>query len=108
MHQPTNQSLNVISLFTGYGGMELGLRLWAAKHQISYKGILYVEWEKYAQEIIKARIRDGYMDNAPIWAGDIRKLDCTKFRGLAHVITAGFPLSVPQFCGTPIHCKGQH
>ena len=59
INQPTNQSLNVISLFTGYGGMELGLRLWAAKHQISYTGVLYVEWEKYAQEIIKARIRDG-------------------------------------------------
>ena len=106
INQPTNQSMNVISRFTGYGGMELGLRLWAAKHQISYTGVLYVEWEKYAQEIIKARIRDGYMDNAPIWAGDIRKLDCTKFRGLAHVITAGFPCQSHSFAGKRSIAKG--
>jgi len=111
MHQPTsepiNQSLNVISLFTGYGGMELGLRLWAAKHQISTRSILYVEWEKYAQEIIKARIRDGWMDNAPIWAGDIRKLDCTKFRGMDNLIVlAGFPCQSHSFAGLRSIAKG--
>ena len=43
-----------LSLFSGYGGFSLGLKLAG----INTRTIAYVEWEKYAQEIIKARIKD--------------------------------------------------
>ena len=78
--------MNHISLFTGYGGMELGLRLAG----IELRTVLYVEIEPYCQDIIKARIRDGHLDPAPIF-GDIRRLDGSVFCGKVGIITGGFP-----------------
>ena len=78
--------MNHISLFTGYGGMELGLRLAG----IELRTVLYVEIEPYCQDIIKARIRDGHLDPAPIW-NDIRGLDGSVFAGKVGIISGGFP-----------------
>jgi DNA (cytosine-5)-methyltransferase 1 len=78
--------LNELSLFSGYGGFSLGLRLAG----IPTRTVMYVEWERYPQEIIKARIKDGYLDDAPIW-GDISTLDGEQLRGVVDLITAGFP-----------------
>jgi len=52
-----------LSLFSGYGGFTLGLRLAG----IRVRTVAYVEIEPYRQEIIKARIRDGFLDDAPIF-----------------------------------------
>ena len=63
--------LRELSLFSGYGGFSLGLRLAG----IQTRTVAYVEWEKYPQEIIKARIRDGFLSDAPIFS------DISSFRG---------------------------
>lgn len=78
--------LHELSLFSGYGGFSLGLRLAG----LEIRTIAYCEIEPYCQEIIKARIRDGLLDDAPIW-DDIRTLRGEQFRGLVDIITAGFP-----------------
>jgi len=78
--------MNELSLFSGYGGFSLGLRLAG----LDVRTVGYVEWEKYPQEIIKARIRDGYLDDAPIFS-DIRAFDGKQYRGLVDIVTAGFP-----------------
>ena len=78
--------MNHISLFTGYGGMELGLRLAG----IELRTVLYVEIEPYCQDIIKARIRDRHFDDCPIWP-DIRTLDGSLFAGKVGIISGGFP-----------------
>ena len=89
--------MNHLSLFTGYGGFDLGLRL--ANLQI--RTVMYVEWERYPQEIIKARIKDGTLDDAPIWA-DISTLDGSQLRGVVDICTAGFPCQPHSVAG-----KGQ-
>ena len=89
--------MNHLSLFTGYGGFDLGLRL--ANLQI--RTVMYVEWERYPQEIIKARIKDGTLDDAPIWA-DISTLDGSQLRGVVDIITGGFPCQPHSVAG-----KGQ-
>ena len=86
--------MNHLSLFTGYGGFDLGLRL--ANLQI--RTVMYVEWERYPQEIIKARIKDGTLDDAPIWA-DISTLDGTQLRGVVDIITGGFPCQPHSVAG---------
>ena len=53
-----------LSLFSGYGGFSLGLKL----SGINTRTVAYVEWEKYPQEIIKARINDRILDDATIAA----------------------------------------
>ena len=89
--------MNHLSLFTGYGGFDLGLRLTG----IPIRTVMYVEWERYPQEIIKARIKDGTLDDAPIWA-DISTLDGTQLRGVVDIITGGFPCQPHSVAG-----KGQ-
>ena len=90
--------LNELSLFSGYGGFNLGLRLAGLK----VRTIAYVEIENYCQEIIKARIQDGFLDDAPIF-GDIRLALSTgqlrQFRGLVDIVTGGFPCQPHSHAG---------
>jgi len=85
-----------LALFAGAGGGVLG-----TTHLIGWKTVCYVEWKKYPVEVLKARINDGYLDDAPIWS-DVRSFtkrnnQCRRFiRGLRKiryslVVTAGFP-----------------
>ncbi len=58
--------LRELSLFSGYGGFSLGLRLTG----VPVRTVGYVEIERYCQEIIKARIRDGILtmpQSSPIY-----------------------------------------
>lgn len=77
-----------LSLFSGAGGGLLGTKLLGWKH------IGYVEYNDYCQRVIRQRIIDGILDNAPIF-GDIRTFissGCASlYRGVTDVITAGFP-----------------
>jgi DNA (cytosine-5)-methyltransferase 1 len=78
-------TLTELSLFTGYGGFTLGLRLAG----IETKTVGYVEIDPYCQKIIQQRIKDGFLDYAPI-IRDIRT-DFRPMAGLVDIVTAGFP-----------------
>ena len=78
--------MNELSLFSGYGGFSLALKLTG----IQTRTVAYVEWEKYPQEILKARIRDGILSDAPVFS-DISSFRGEQFRGVVDIITAGFP-----------------
>lgn len=78
--------LHELSTFSGYGGFSLGLKLAG----VPVRTVGYVENEKYCQEIIKARIRDGCLDDGPIFP-DIRSFNGRQYRGLVDIVTAGFP-----------------
>lgn len=77
-----------LSLFTGAGGGLLGTKLLGWEH------IGYVEWNEYCQQVIAARIRDGYLPIAPIFT-DVREFvqsgAAEQYRGIAQVVSAGFP-----------------
>ena len=75
-----------LSLFSGYGGFSLGLRLAG----LDVQTVGYVENDPYCQEIIKARISDGHLDWAPI-ISDIRSADFRPMAGLVDIISGGFP-----------------
>ena len=66
----------------------------ATKHLLGWKTIGYVEIDDYCQKLIAQRIKDGYLDNAPIFT-DIRAFIgsgcCELYKGVTDVITAGFP-----------------
>ena len=78
--------MNELSLFSGYGGMTLALRL--AGLEVTTVG--YVEIDPYCQQLIQARIKDKLLDDAPIWP-DIRAFDGELCRGVVDIITASFP-----------------
>ncbi len=87
-------TLHELSLFSGYGGFTLGLKL----ARIPVRTVAYVEIEEYCQEIVKARIQDGYLDDAPIFP-DICAFDGQQCRGLVDILTAGFPCQPHSVAG---------
>lgn len=78
-----------LSLFSGAGG-----GLLATKHLLNWRTVGYVEFNEYCQKVIAARIRDGLLDDAPIF-GDIRAfIDqgyARLYRHLIDVVSGGFP-----------------
>ena len=81
--------MNGLSLFTGSGIGELAFKLIFP----DYRTIGYVEWDKYCQSIIRARIRDGILDDAPIF-GDIRQFNeryASLYTGRVDWLSGGFP-----------------
>lgn len=76
--------MNELALFTGGGGGILGSKL------LGWKTVCYVEWEKTAQKILKARIKDKSICDAPIW-DDIKTFDGKPWTGLVDIVTGGFP-----------------
>jgi DNA (cytosine-5)-methyltransferase 1 len=82
--------VNGLSLFTGSGIGELAFKLIFGKE---YQTIGYVEWDKYCQSILRARIRDGILDDAPIF-GDIRQFNeryASLYAGRVDWLSGGFP-----------------
>jgi len=77
--------MNELALFAGVGG-----GLLASKWLLGWRTVCYVEWEAYAVEVLKARIRDGWLDDAPIW-DDAFTFDGRPWRGCVDIVTAGFP-----------------
>jgi DNA (cytosine-5)-methyltransferase 1 len=87
--------MNELALFAGAGG-----GLLATKHILGWRTVCYVENAPYPARVLQARIRDGLLDDAPIW-DDARTFrrdnpECGAFiERLAELddlaLTAGFP-----------------
>lgn len=78
--------MNGLGLFSGIGGFDLGLSLVVP----GYRGVCYVEREKYPQRVLRERMRTGDLPEAPIW-DDVETFDGHPWRGVVDIITAGFP-----------------
>ena len=61
---------------------------------LGWRHIGYVEWDRYCQQVLQARIRDGMLDDAPIF-GDVREFvrggAAEAYAGRVDVLSAGFP-----------------
>lgn len=77
---------NVLSLCSGVGGLDLGVRLAVPRART----ICYVEREIAACEVLAARMGDQTLDEAPIWT-DLKTFDGKPWRGAVHCVTAGYP-----------------
>ena len=86
--------LHELSLFSGYAGATLGLRLAG----LEVRTVGYCEIEPYCQELLRARIQDGLLDWAPIIT-DITSADFRPMAGLVDIITAGFPCQAHSKAG---------
>jgi DNA (cytosine-5)-methyltransferase 1 len=83
--------MNHLSLFAGAGGGEIAFKYLIPEIK---RTIGYVEFEDYPQKVIAQRIKDGLLDNAPIF-GDIRTFinsGCAElYKGITDIISGGFP-----------------
>ena len=76
--------INELALFAGAGGGLLASKL------LGWRTVCYVEWDAYAVEVLRARIRDGHLDDAPIW-DDCFSFNGKPWAGCVDIVTAGFP-----------------
>jgi DNA (cytosine-5)-methyltransferase 1 len=81
LHSPT-----ILSLCTGIGGLDLGIKLALPK----VRTICYMEREAYNASILVSRIQDGSLDEAPIWS-DLTTFDGQPWYKRVSILTAGFP-----------------
>lgn len=88
----SSKEIRELSLFSGIGGGVLGGNL------SGFRTVCYVEWNKYCQQVLSQRIKDGIFDDAPIW-DDIRTFDGKGWRGLVDIVTAGFPCQAFSLAG---------
>lgn len=82
----STSSLNVLSICSGVGGLELGLRV----AEPDARTVCYVEGEAYAAAVLAARMAEGRLDQAPVWS-DLRTFDGRPWRGLVDCIAGGYP-----------------
>jgi len=73
-----------LALFAGAGGGILGGQL------LGWRTVCAVEWEPYAACVLAARQNDGLLPSFPIW-DDVQTFDGNPWRGVAQVISGGFP-----------------
>jgi DNA (cytosine-5)-methyltransferase 1 len=76
--------MNELALFAGAGGGILG------GHLLGWRTVCAVEWEQYPASVLCARQNDGLLPPFPIW-DDVQTFDGKPWRGVAQVISGGFP-----------------
>ena len=77
--------LTNLSLFSGAGGLDLGARMVGG-----FRTVAYVECDPYAQGVLMSRMRDGGLDDAPIFE-DVTTFDGRSLAGNVDVVSGGFP-----------------
>ena len=82
----TQNYVRHLSLCTGYGGIDLGLR----RVLPTCRTIAYCEIEAYAIQNLVEKIEAGQMDEAPIWS-NLETFPFTEFRGCVDILSGGIP-----------------
>ena len=80
------ETINILSLCTGYGGLELGL----ARALQNPMRVVAVEIETYALANLAAKAQEGKLAIEAMWP-DIKTFPAEKFRGCFDIILAGYP-----------------
>lgn len=76
----------VLSLCTGYGGIERGLGLAGFAHRV----VAHVEIEAFAAANLVAKMETGQLVSAPVWT-HLKTLPAHCFRDRVDVLTGGYP-----------------
>lgn len=91
MADPICPTINVLSLCSGVGMLDEGLSAGLDFFGIRSRVLAYVEREAYAAATLLARMEEQSLEPAPIWCGDLERLDCVPFAGRVDCVVAGFP-----------------
>lgn len=87
-----------LSICSGIGGIELGLRLVLP----SLRVLAYLERQAYPASVLLARMEDKALGPAPVFCGNLEDFDARPFAGV-DIVTAGLPCQPYSVAG---HQKG--
>lgn len=82
----TQEPVTVVSLCSGYGGLELGVRGAIS----ALRTLAYVEIEAFACANLVAKMEKGLMDVAPIWT-NLKTFDGRPFYQKVDILMGGYP-----------------
>lgn len=83
--------LRVLSLFSGIGGLDIGLTDGARRVGLETRHVGMVEGEAFSCAALAAAMQAGRLAPCPIWLGDIREFPAAAFRGSVDLVVGGFP-----------------
>jgi DNA (cytosine-5)-methyltransferase 1 len=89
-----SDSLNIISLCTGGGGLDLGIEL----AMPDARSVVYVEREAFACAHLVSAMQQGLMDEAPIWS-NARTFNGRPWRGIVDGLIGGIPCQPHSLAG---------
>lgn len=81
-----SKELTHLSLCTGYGGIDLGLK----RVVDNVRTVAYVEIEAFQCANLVSKMEKGWLDAAPIWT-DLKTFPWSSFRGKVDILSGGFP-----------------
>lgn len=93
---------SILSLCSGVGGLELGIRL-ALPHA---RTICHVERESAAAASLVASMEAGWFHPAPVWS-DLTTFDARPWRGLVSIIASGDPCQDNSVAGKRAGAEGE-
>jgi DNA (cytosine-5)-methyltransferase 1 len=91
--------LNGLDLFSGIGGISLGLKEWV-------RPIAYCEKDPYPRAVLLSRMETGELPAAPIW-DDVTTLDGCILGGQVDIIYGGFPCQDISCAGLGAGLEGE-
>ena len=86
MNVDNTKEFKHLSLCTGYGGIDLGLK----RALGNVRSIAYVEIEAFAIANLVAKMEKGFLDPAPIWT-DLKTINWRIFCQKVDILSGGFP-----------------
>lgn len=79
-------SVRVLSLCSGGGGLDLGVRLAIP----GAREVCFVEHEAFPASVLVARMEEGLLAPCPVWT-DLRTFDGRPWRGVVDLVVGGYP-----------------
>ncbi len=87
MSHVDSNAITHVSLCSGYGGIDLGLKRVLGER---FRTVAYCEIEAFAVANLVSKASQGWLDNAPLWS-DLKRFPWGKFRGLVDILSGGYP-----------------